>query len=99
VRVEGLGENAEVFPTTLVVPPKEETAFTLLIKGAKTGFTGPRRFDVALQPANSGISVKPERVTFSYELPQAGAAGAVIAVIGLLLVGGLVAFLVLRRRR
>ena len=100
VRVEGLGEKAEVLPDRLTVPPKEETAFTVRIRGAKTGFTGPRRFDVVLQPVDGGVSVKPERITFSYELPKAGgAAGPLVLIIGLLLIAGIVAFLVFRRKR
>jgi hypothetical protein len=100
VRVEGLGANMEVFPDKVAVPPKEETAFTLLIKGAKSDFTGPRRFDVVLESSNKAISVKPERITFNYELPKvSGSAGPVAAIVGVLIVLGLVAFLLLRRRR
>jgi uncharacterized protein YegL len=102
VRVEGLGEKAQVFPATLQVPAQEETAFTLMIQGAKAA-KGPGQFEIVLQPTSSSVAVSPARIPFSYELAQGegggGIGGLLITVVLVLIVVGLVAFLVLRRRR
>jgi hypothetical protein len=83
------------------VPPKEETAFTLMIQGAKADSKSPGRFDLVLQSASGSVVVTPARLTFNYELAKGGGGIGDVLLIGaaLLIVVGLVAFLMLRRRR
>ncbi len=101
VRVEGLGEKVQVFPAAIQVPPKEETAFTLMIQGAKADSESPGRFDLVLQSASGSVVVTPARLGFNYELAKSESGIGDVLLIGaaLLIVVGLVAFLMLRRRR
>jgi hypothetical protein len=101
VRVEGLGEKVQVFPATIQVPPKEETAFTLMIQGAKADPNSPGRFDIVLQSASGSVVVTPARLAFNYEQAKGeGGIGDVLLIgAALLIIVGLVAFLMLRRRR